>query len=96
MRCGVLSHVAYSLQRVGCQVQALRIETPCIFVRAPLNHGGRYPCTSYVQHGNKYGTCSECELLRLSDISLNLPAFCLPLRLLSAPKVLNRTANFHT
>jgi len=37
MRCGKLSHVGYSLRRVGCQVQALRIETPCIFVRAPLN-----------------------------------------------------------
>ena len=38
MRFGMFTDVHYSLKRVSCQVQTLGIETPCIFVRAAVNH----------------------------------------------------------
>jgi hypothetical protein len=43
MRFGVFSRVGYSLQRVSRQVQALRIETPCIFEGASVNQDADSP-----------------------------------------------------
>jgi len=93
MRCGVLSHVGYSLQRVGCQVQALGIETPCIFVRALSITGADIPA------------CRACSRGTSTDPNPNVNYFVflkflahflssLSLCVLRTQNVLNPTASF--
>jgi hypothetical protein len=51
MRFGVFAAVHYSLKRVSCQVQTLGIETPCIFVRAAVNHETDMPACRACSNG---------------------------------------------